>query len=161
LINYPSMKTMILIPISIAALFGSGCSTPSTPSPAVTGSENAPPPKSNVTVFEGAWSGHDATPGQDGPETLRVSGHTMEFHGADANDWLKGTFTLREDASPKQFVGVITQCGNQDYVGKSCCAIFEIEEGTLTVSGYQPGVSVFQPAFDAPGSREIVFKHGQ
>jgi hypothetical protein len=85
----------------------------------------------------------------------------MEFHGTDANDWLKGTFTLREGTSPKQFVGLISECGEPKYVGKNCYAIYKIEDGTLTVAGYEPGVLNFPPSFDAPDARQIVFKHNQ
>jgi uncharacterized protein (TIGR03067 family) len=83
----------------------------------------------------------------------------MEFHGADANDWLKGTFTLREDTNPKQFVGLVTDCPDSDYIGKQCFAIYKFEDGALTVAGYSPGAPNFPTAFDAPEARQIVFKH--
>jgi uncharacterized protein (TIGR03067 family) len=85
----------------------------------------------------------------------------LEFHGAYANDWLKGTFTLREDTNPKQFVGVVTECAGPEYVGRNCYAIYKLEDGTLTVAGNEPGVSGFPSAFDASGSRQFVFKHNQ
>ena len=141
-----AMKRMILIPVSIALIFASGCSTPR---------------KASSTVFEGSWTGHDVTPGREGPASLLVSGHTLEFHGADANDWLKGTFTLREDANPKQLAGVIIECPAQDYVGKNFYAIYKIEGDTLTVAGNEPGNTNIPSAFDDPGTRQIVFQHDQ
>jgi uncharacterized protein (TIGR03067 family) len=155
------MKSIIPIALSIAALFAQGCSTAPTPNPAPAAAESAPPPKAEVTVFEGSWIGHDASPGQDGSSTMTVSGHTLKFHGADVNDWLTGTFILQEDANPKRFAGVVMDCGNADYIGKKCCAIYKIESGALTVSGYEPGVMDFPVAFDDPKARQIVFKHNQ
>jgi len=104
---------MILLSVSLALIFASGCSTPT---------------KTNSTVFEGSWTGRDVTPGREGTASLLVSGHTLEFHGAEANDWLKGTFTLHEDTNPKQLTGIVTECPAQDYVGKNVCAIYKIED---------------------------------
>ena len=74
---------------------------------------------------------------------------------------MKGTFTLREDTNPKQWVGIVTECAAPEAVGKKCYAIYKIEDGTLTITGNAPGVSDIPSAFDAPGSREFVFKHDQ
>jgi uncharacterized protein (TIGR03067 family) len=155
------MQKVILIPLSIAAIFVSGCSTPSESKSAAAASESSTPPKAALTAFEGSWTGHDVTPGQEGTDSLTVSGENFDFHGADANDWLKGTFTLREDTNPKQWVGIVTDCASQEYIGKKCIAIYRIENGTLTVAGYSPGDPNIPPAFDAPNTRQIVFKHNQ
>jgi uncharacterized protein (TIGR03067 family) len=153
------MKNLILVPLSIAALFASGCSTPSESHPASAASKSPAPPKTNSTAFEGLWNGHEVTPGREGPASLTISGQTLEFHGADANDWLKGTFTTREDTNPKQFLCVVTECAAPEYVGRNCYAIYKLENGTLTAAGNEPGASGFPSAFDAPGSRQFVFKH--
>jgi uncharacterized protein (TIGR03067 family) len=158
--NY-DMKKTILIPLSLAALLAWGCSTPSKSNPAAAAPESPAAPKTDSTVFEGSWKGREVTPGREGPASLAVSGQTVEFHGANANDWLKGTFTLREDTNPKQFVGVVTECAVPEYVGQKCYAIFKIEDGALTVAGNEPGVANMPSAFDAPGSRQFVFKHDQ
>jgi uncharacterized protein (TIGR03067 family) len=155
------MKHMILISLSVAALFASGCSTPPESNSAAVASESPTPPKTNLTVLEGSWKGRDVTPGQEGPASLTVSGQTLEFHGADANDWMKGTFTLREDANPKQFVGIVTECAAPEKVGQKAYAIYKIEDGTLTISGNQLGDPNFPLAFDVPGCRQLVFKHDQ
>jgi uncharacterized protein (TIGR03067 family) len=146
---------MILVSLSIAALFASGCSTSSPSNPAT------PKTNAHATAFEGSWKGLELTPGQEGPASLTVSGQTLEFHGAEANDWIKGTFTLREDTQPKQFVGVITECAAPEYVGQKSYAIYKINDGVLTITGNSPGASDFPTAFDAPGTRQFAFKHGQ
>jgi uncharacterized protein (TIGR03067 family) len=137
---------MILIPVSIALIFASGCATPTKP---------------NSTVLEGSWNGHDITPGREGTASLLVSGHTLEFHGADPNDWLKGTFTLRDDTNPRQCNGVVIECPQADYVGKNFYSIYKIENGTLTATGNEPGNTNIPSAFDDPASRQLIFKHDQ
>jgi uncharacterized protein (TIGR03067 family) len=153
------MKKIILIALSIAAIFVSGCSTHSASSSAAVAPENSAPPKATSTAFEGAWKGREVTPGREGPASISISGQTLEFHGADADDWLKGTFTVREDTNPKRWVGTVTECAAPEYVGKKCYAIYKIEDGTLTIAGNQPGDSIIPSAFDAPGSRQFVLKH--
>ncbi len=112
-------------------------------------------------MLEGSWTGHDVTPGREGPASLLVSGHTLEFHGAEANDWLKGTFTLHEDTNPKQLTGIVTECPAQDYIGKKVYSIYKLEGDTLTVAGNEPGNTNFPSAFDDPTTRQLVFKHDQ
>jgi uncharacterized protein (TIGR03067 family) len=153
------MKRVILIPLSVAALFASGCSTSSESHSSAVASASATTPKANPTVLEGSWHGHETTPGQQGTASLIVSGQSLEFHGAAGNDWLKATFALREDANPKEWVGTITDCANAEYVGKKAYAIYSLENGTLTIAGNEPGNTDIPATFDASGSRGFVFKH--
>ncbi len=77
------------------------------------------------------------------------------------NDWIKATFTVRDDTDPKQWAGVITECADSEYVGKKSYVIYRLEDGTLTISGYEPGNSNIPSKFDADGTRQFVFKHVQ
>ncbi len=120
--------------------------------------DSSTPAKSATTAFEGFWNGQDVTPGQSEAVTLKVSGHALEYRGADTNDWLEGTFTLKEDTAPRQFIGIITNCASPDDIGKKCLAIYKLENGTLTITGNAPGDPNFPAAFDAPGARQFVFK---
>jgi uncharacterized protein (TIGR03067 family) len=154
---------MVPIAVSFALIFAAGCSTPKR------SNSDAPPPTSQTTVaprtespdateLEGVWKGVEITKDNEGPASLTFSGQTLDYHGHEDGDWLKGTFTLREDTTPRQFIGVITACDNPDAIGKKCYAIYKIEDGALTVSGAAPGESDFPSAFDATGAREFVFK---
>jgi uncharacterized protein (TIGR03067 family) len=159
------MKKLILIFLPVAAMFATGCSTPSASNsastPPATAAESPAPLRASPTAFEGSWKGHEVTPGREGPASLTFSGQTIEFHGSDANDWLKATFTIREDTTPKQWAGVITECSDSEYVGKKSYAIYRLEGDTLTISGYEPGNANIPSAFDAAGTRQFVFKHDQ
>jgi uncharacterized protein (TIGR03067 family) len=160
------MKKFILLPISVAAIILSGCSTPSKTesdvAPAHTETTPAPTPaKPTPTALEGSWKGRDVTPGQEGAATLKFASQTVEFHGATEDDWLKGTFTIREDTTPKQWIGTVTDCASADAIGKKCYAIYKLEDGTLTIGGYPIGTEEFPTAFDAPNMREFVFKRDQ
>jgi uncharacterized protein (TIGR03067 family) len=153
------MKKIFLVSLSVAAMFAWGCSTPSDSKPAGAAPESAAPANNSASAFDGLWKGREVTPGREGPASLTIAGQALEFHGANSDDWLKGTFTVRDDATPKQFIGTVTDCGGPEYIGKKCYAIYKVEGNTMTIAGYEPGVMDFPAAFDAAGARQFVFKH--
>ena len=155
------MKTTILLPLSLAVILAAGCSTPSTSTSAPATKESSVTPKANPTAFQGAWKGREVTADHEGPASLTVTGQALEFHGADPSDWVKGTYTLREDTAPKQLIGTVTECDSADVIGKKVYAIYKIENCTLTITGNGPGDPNFPTAFDASGSRQFVFKQAQ
>ena len=73
--------------------------------------------------------------------------------------WPSQPSSLRDDTNPKEWVGVITDCAQSDYVGKKAYAIYSLENSTLTIAGNEPGNSEIPQTFDASGSRGFVFKH--
>ncbi len=107
-------------------------------------------------TLQGKWKGQET--GAKGTASAVVSGSSLEFHGANPAEWYKATFTLHEEANPKQLVAVITECPAPLYIGKTANAIYRIEDGTLTITGNEPGNPAMPAAFDAPGSRQIIFK---
>ncbi|MGD0208003.1 MAG: hypothetical protein ABSC89_10395 [Verrucomicrobiota bacterium] len=136
------MRKDILSFISIVALlWASGCSTLH---------------KSDLAAIQGTWKGHEIGGNTEGSRYLIISGNTIEFQGANNDDWCKGTFTIREDTNPRQIVGTVTQCHMPQYVGKTACAIYRVEGDTLTVTGNEPGNPNVPSGFDAPGARHFV-----
>ena len=120
-------------------------------------SELPKPRKLDARDFEGTWVGHDLAPDDKGETSLVIHGSTLEFHEADTNDWLKVKFELY-DTTPKQIIGSVTECPNQDLVGMFVCAIYEMKDGELTMSGYMPGTPAVPTKLEAPGARKITFK---
>jgi uncharacterized protein (TIGR03067 family) len=114
--------------------------------------------KSDTSVLQGTWKGPETGRAAAGMCSLIVSGNTLEFRGGNENEWYKGTFTLREDTKPRQVVAVISECPAPQYVGKTVHGIYRIEEGTLTLSGNEPGTPVPPATFEAPGSRTFTLK---
>lgn len=153
------MKKLIVLPLSVAAVLFSGCSTPHESNSAPAPAQEAPAASPASTDLEGSWKGRDVTPGQEASASLKFTGQNIEFHGATDDDWMKGTFTTKGDASPKQLIGVVTDCSNSDMIGKKCYAIYKIDDGTLTISGNPIGTEEFPASFDASGAREFVLKH--
>jgi beta-lactamase regulating signal transducer with metallopeptidase domain len=92
-----------------------------------------------------------------GSASLVVKGSNLEFHGEDPREWYRGTFTTY-NTTPKQLVVSITDCPMPDYVGKTAFAIFHFQDGTLTITGNEPGNPVMPANFEMPGSRKLVFK---
>src|SRR5256885_10159673 len=73
---------------------------------------------SDLTALQGAWKGQVKS-NPDHPCSFVVTKNNFEFHDrADTNVWYKGTFSLREDTAPRQFIAVITDCPFPQYVGK-------------------------------------------
>jgi beta-lactamase regulating signal transducer with metallopeptidase domain len=117
-------------------------------------SEALKPLKSDA-IPQGKWSGKES--GGDGYYSLVLQGSTLEFHGADTNEWYKATFSAY-DTTPQQLVVLITDCPMPQYVGRTAYAIYQLENGTLTVTGNEPGNPTVPASFDASGARKLVFK---
>ena len=86
---------------------------------------------------------------------MTIAGKNFQFRSlTDTNVWYKGTFTLRQDTNPRQFIALITECPFPRYVGKSSLAIYSIEHGVLKLAGHEPGITEAPASFDAPGAAQ-------
>ena len=112
---------------------------------------------SDSSVLHGAWNGQEVGAKTQGSPSLIFEGTTLEFHGANPQEWYKATFTLREDTAPKQLDAVVTECPVPKYVGKTAHAIYKIEDGKFTLTGNEPGNPAVPTSFDARGARQIIF----
>ncbi len=112
--------------------------------------------KSEANAVQGTWKGQETN--TTGTASLVLTGTNLEFHGANPQEWYKGTFTLREDTNPKQMIVVITDCPDSKYVGKTAYAIYQIQDGAMTITAHEPGDTNVPTTFDGPDVRKIVFK---
>jgi len=117
--------------------------------------------KSDSEALQGTWKGQELGGDAEGDCYLIVSGKDFEFRGPDTNEWYKGTFTLREDAKPKQLLGSVTECCAPQYVGKMSHAIYRIEGDKLTLTAKAPGDPELPSGFDDNEARRFVFKAKQ
>jgi uncharacterized protein (TIGR03067 family) len=115
------------------------------------------PQKTDATALQGTWTGHEAGGDNNGTASLVIKDSTMDFHGANTNEWYKGTFTVY-DTTPRQVVLSITDCPFPQYKGQASYAIYEFESGKLTMAGNEPGNPTVPASFDAAGARKFVFK---
>ena len=138
-----SMKNTLMIILCGAVIFAAGCSTL---------------PKSDSASLQGTWNGREIGATPETPRRLVFAGNQFDYRGANADDWGKGTFTLQADTRPKQLLLTLTECGPTQYIGKTCCMIYKLEDGTLTAAANEPGNPVAPPNFDSPGARHMVFK---
>jgi len=138
------MKHNIRVIVSGVALLLAGCS---------------PLPKPDVATLQGTWQGRVLQGNPQHPCSLVISGKNYEFRDiADTNVWYKGTFTLREDTTPRQYIAVIGECPFPQYVGKASMAIYRLESDTLTITGNEPGNPAAPSAFDAPQAARMELK---
>ncbi len=114
--------------------------------------------KSGATALQGTWKGKEISNDDNNACCLIFTGNNIEYRGVDTNDWVKGTFTVRDDKTPRQFATTITACANPDTIGKTSVVIYKIEDGVLTLAGNSPGDTNAPATFDAPGARRFEFK---
>jgi uncharacterized protein (TIGR03067 family) len=138
------MKNKIMVVLSGAAILIAGCATLE---------------KSDVAALQGTWKGKVIQGNPEHPCSLVISGKSYEFRDdADTNVWYKGTFTLRENTTPRQYIALVSECPFPQYVGKTSMAIYRLERGTLTIAGNEPGIAAAPPALDAPDSVRMELK---
>ena len=118
-------------------------------------SDSAKPRKADSSAIQGKWRGKEN--GVQGTSSCVLTSSTLEYHGADTNEWYKADISVY-DTMPKQIVVVVTDCPFPQYVGRTSYAIYKLEDGTLTISGNEPGFPGAPTAFEAAGSRTMVFK---
>ncbi len=116
----------------------------------------AKPTPSVTTALQGDWRGQEIGGGAK-PASLVFQGSNFEFRSADTNEWYKAAFTVYE-TNPKQLVAVITDCPVREYVGVTTYAIYQLVDGTLTLTGNEPGNPLSPAGFEAPGARKFSFK---
>jgi uncharacterized protein (TIGR03067 family) len=138
------ITNVILGVVSLGALlWASGCATLQ---------------KSDTTALQGTWKGEEISSHVGGTRYFIFTGNTVEFQGANNDDWCRGTFTLREDTNPRQIIGTITQCHQREYIGKVARGIYELNGDTLTIAGYEPGTPTAPTSFNARGARHFVLQ---
>ena len=125
----------MMVVLSGAAILIAGCSTLQ---------------KSDVAVLQGTWKGRVIQGNPEHQCSLVILKRSYEFRDeADTNVWYKGTFALREDITPRQYIALISECPFPKYVGKTSMAIYRLESGTLTIAVSEPGNATAPSAFDA------------
>jgi len=156
-------SNLLLVSLTALVLAAVGCSKKDQPELAAKSaggtakSDLATTVKSDLAMIQKSWHGQEGAGAAAGTNSLVLSGNNLDFHGANPQEWYKGTFILHEDTTPKQMIVTITDCPAPQYVGKIANAIYKIENGTLTIAGNEPGNPAMPATFDAPGSRLVTF----
>lgn len=88
--------------------------------------------KSNI---EGHWTGFDlARPAEK--LQLTITGDQLEYHGAQADDWCRGTFVLNETTQPAQMDLVIKE---PPQAVATLLVIYELQGDEIKVARADPG----------------------
>ncbi len=113
-------------------------------------------PRSDAKGLQGAWEGQGFGETDSHKVTFVIAGSSFEFRDqTEPRVWYKGTFALREDTTPHQFLATITECPFDQYTGKTSVAIYRLEGQHLTLTGNEPGKPEAPVSFDAPGMGRI------
>jgi len=153
-----TMKNIILATLCAAVIFlvvtGSSADKAASASAGKESAEKAA--KSDQTAIQGTWKGRTRRDNPEHQVTFVVSSKHFDFHDdTETNNWYKGTFTLKEDTSPRQFIATITDCPFPQYIGKTSKAIYKIEKDTLTITANEPGKEGVPDDFDSAEASSI------
>jgi uncharacterized protein (TIGR03067 family) len=129
------MKNMPIIVFCILGIILSGCSKPHKPKP-------------DLLTLQGTWT--------LGNNYLIING--TNFEDIEPNSSTKGTFSLREETTPKQLEALCVECSMPQFVGKTIHAIYKIEGRKLTLSESRPGNPDAPTSFDAQGAAKFIWE---
>lgn len=82
--------------------------------------------------LQGAWEGFMVGAEADGKITITITGSSLHFR-RDTNFWFETTFTLPSGTEPKQLRATIKNCADKSSIGEVVPALYNVEEGTLTL----------------------------
>jgi uncharacterized protein (TIGR03067 family) len=106
--------------LSLAALF-TACPSPSTPIAA------------ELKPLQGYWEGE----GAGGKCSITITGNSVHYRAGAT--WYEATFVLPANTDPQQLRATIKDCGpTKEAIGKVVFVIYKIEDGTLTLTTYDP-----------------------
>jgi hypothetical protein len=135
-----TLKTAISIAVLAALL-------PST----LVRAQAAPPtqlPAAAKQSLQGAWEGPKKGRESDGRYKLTITGDALRYQGPKAEEWYEAKFTLPEGKFPLQLHATITGSPRKDDVGAKVTAVFKIEDGTLSLAGYDANAPAGWDPFD-------------
>ena len=119
---------------------------------------NTSPATAESALLQGKWQGVEVGQEGNGTCTLTITGKAVSFDGRQNEEWYRATFTLPERTDPKQLLATITDCAVPEMVGKTCTAIYKIEQGKLTLTSFKPGSGKIPTSFEPDGAgRTFVF----
>ncbi len=113
--------------------------------------------KSDSKALQGRWKGEETGAHPQGPCYLTIKGQSLDYHGANTNEWYKGVLTLYQNSTPPRADVLINDCPMVQYIGKTSHGIYRLERGVLTITANEPGNPNTPMTFDAANSRHFVF----
>lgn len=149
-------KTKAVVVVGVAVVLMTGATTPliiyhvhrhrmadARPASASVGNASA-------QTLQGHWRGtNTAHPGQE--VTISISGDQIEYRGADANDWLRGTFVVNDQANPKELDVTI----HEPVKGTIFC-LYQSDGDKITIAAAPHGSSMRPVDFSATHHVDIL-----
>ncbi len=113
---------------------------------------------SDSVAIQGTWTGQQDGAKNIDPLKAVFSGNNLDVNGNDPNEWFKATFTLQEDASPKQISVIVTGCPVDELVGKTLTGTYDLDGNALTLTGYKSKNPALPEEFSMLGPDQVVLK---
>lgn len=109
-------------------------------------------------ALDGRWTGFDV----QRPNlkcTLSIDASQFEYHGADSNDWLRGTFVSNDKVQPAQIDLTLLEPTGTPFTGKTALGLYELQGNELKVAAAEPGSNLRPGSVGGgPNVRAFVFK---
>ena len=87
--------------------------------------------------------------------SMTVSGSNFDMKSEDPTIWYKGTFVLNDKVTPKQADFMLSECGFEQYAGKTAKSIYKIENDILTIAANEPGTETIPADFVANEETQV------
>lgn len=115
-----------------------------------------PPLTAELRALQGTWEGVVVGDDSHGRITITITGDAFHFH-RDTNFWFATKIVLPPKTEPRQLHATIKECakGQEDSVGKTVVAIYNVEAGRLTLATRGGGGEDVPKSFDASEDKGI------
>jgi len=86
---------------------------------------------SSKQSIQGHWSGFNAKR-PNYACTVNIAGNELEYHGADSNDWARGSFVFHDDVQPNEMELTVREPSKSS--NQMIHAIYQVNGGEMTVA---------------------------
>jgi hypothetical protein len=107
------------------------------------------------TTLDGGWNGYEEGASSRWSGTFQESGRTFYFVSSTGAEWFRGTYSENSGAYPRELDLLVEDSSNSWYIGKTSYAIFKIENNTLSMAFFNPGVAARPSSFTAFSVRDF------
>jgi|GEM_PF-1501229 len=138
-----------IVALLVAFLFPlSGCGGDQVSGGVIPTPASSPSPYAKTTL-EGPWSGYEEGASSQWNAMFEEATRTFKFGNSTGTEWYKGTYTVDAGTTPRRMELSVGDSSNSWYIGKISYGIYKIENNTLSLAFFNPGVSARPASFTA------------
>ncbi|MFH0801411.1 MAG: hypothetical protein V2A78_03370 [bacterium] len=101
------------------------------------------------TTLEGPWNGYEEGASSQWNAAFGEAARTFKFGNSTGTEWYKGTYSVDTGTTPRRIELSVEDSSDSWYIGKISYGIYKIENNTLSLAFFNPGVSARPASFTA------------